>query len=97
MFAKFLEDTLTSANPEKSLPGNIHTRIEIAVSIRDAAVVSRRVDLDKQGTRLWNLSSKLKKTAADEGMLCLGRVSHSQRFCLCLRKQFASLLFFFST
>ena len=76
VFAKLLEESLTSSsNPETSLPADIYNKIETAVSIRDAAAAGRRVDLDKQGTRLWNLSSKLKNTAKDGELLCLGKNS----------------------
>ena len=73
MFAELLEDSLTSANPVKPLLVEVQNRIQTAASIRSAAAASRRVDLDKQGTRLWNLSSKLKKTIKDGELLCLGK------------------------
>ncbi|KAF6237883.1 hypothetical protein HO173_004084 [Letharia columbiana] len=64
VFAKLLEEYLTSASPEKPLPADIYNKIETAVSIRNTLAACRRVDLDKRGTRLWNLSSKLKNTFA---------------------------------
>lgn len=73
MFAELLENSLTSANPEKPLPVEVQNRIETAASIRSTAAASSRVDLDKQGTRLWNLSSKLKKTIKDGELLSLGK------------------------
>ena len=84
VFAKLLEDSLTSAHPETSLPVDIHTRIETALSIRSTAAASS--DIDKQGTRLWNLSSKLKSISGggDGEMLCLGKGSHSEPFLLML-------------
>ena len=75
MFAKFLEEALTSANPEKPLPADIYSKIETAISIRNVVAASKRFDLDKQGTRLWNLSSKLKNTAKDGELFCLGTSS----------------------
>ena len=80
MFAKLLEETLTSANPEKPLPADIYSRIETAISIRNVVAPSKRFDLDKQGTRLWNLS---KKSAKDGELLCLGTSSSPQRFRSC--------------
>lgn len=74
MFAKRLEESLTSANPRKSLTADIYNKIETAVSIHNAAAASKRIDLDKQGTRLWNLSSKLKNAAKDAELLCMVRV-----------------------
>lgn len=82
-FAKLLEEYLTSASPEKPLPADIYNKIETAVSIRNTLAASRRVDLDKRGTRLWNLSSKLKNTVEDGELLCLGKDSLSRRFCSC--------------
>lgn len=73
MFAKRLEESLTSANPRKSLTADIYNKIETAVSIHNAAAASKRIDLDKQGTRLWNLSSKLKNAAKDAELLCMGK------------------------
>ena len=75
MFAKLLEEYIISTNPKKPLPADIHSKIETAVSIRNAAAASKRVDLDKQGTRLWNLSSKLKDASKDRELLCLGKTS----------------------
>lgn len=97
MFAKRLEKSLTSANTEEPLLADIHNNIETADSIHNAAAASKRVDLDKQGTRLWNLSSKLKNTVKDGELLCLGKNSLLRRFYSCLPSQFASSLFFFST
>lgn len=85
-FGKFLEENLTSANFEKSLPVDIYNRIEIAVSIRSGVAANRRGDLDKQGTRLWNLSSKLKNRAKDgepSELLCLGKGPRSRRLYSC--------------
>ena len=75
VFAKLLEEYIISTNPEKPLPANIYNKIETAVSIRNAAAASKRVDLDKQGTRLWNLSSKLKDATMDRELLCLSKTS----------------------
>lgn len=87
VFAKLLEDSLTSAHPETSLPVDIHTRIETALSICSAATAAAASsDIDKQGTRLWNLSSKLKTTSGggDGEILCLGKGPCSALFLLML-------------
>ena len=81
MFAKRLEESLASANPEKSLLAEIYTKIETVMSIHNAIAASRRVDLDKYGTRLWNLSSKLKNTTKDGELLCLGKDLLLRHFC----------------
>lgn len=83
VFAKLLEESLTAANAEKSLAADIYNKIETAVSIRNAAAASKRVELDKKGTKLWNLSSKLKRTTMDGEMFCLGKDSPLLRFCFC--------------
>ena len=80
MFGKLLEESLTSTNPEESLPADVYSRIETAVSINNAAAASKRFDLDKQGTRLWNFSSKLKNIADDGESLCLGTSPLPRRF-----------------
>ena len=83
-FAKLLEESLTSTNTGKSISGDISRNIEAAVSLRNVAAASRRVDLDRHGTRLWNLSSKLKNTPKDGELLCLSnKASLSLRFRSC--------------
>ena len=71
VFAKLLEECIVATDLEMPLLADIYSKIETAVSIRNGAAASKRVDLDKQGTRLWNLSSKLK----DRELLCLSKTS----------------------
>ena len=78
VFAKLIEESLSSADPGKSLPADTYNRIETAVLIRSVAATVRRADLDKQGTRIWNLSSELRNTSKDGKPLCLGKESSSE-------------------
>ena len=71
VFAELLEECIIATDLEKPLLADIYSKIETAASIRNGAAASKRADLDKQGTRLWNLSSKLK----DRELLCLGKTS----------------------
>ena len=58
---------------------DIYKKIEMAISVRSAAAASRRIDLDKQGTKIWNLSSKLKDIAVDGELLCSGKDSRPRQ------------------
>ena len=92
-FARDLEETLTSANVELSLSTDLRKEVDKAILINHAAAASKRADLDRQGTRLWNLASKLKSQKfADEELLCLGNaaqivskyITYQRSSCICL-------------
>ena len=48
--------------------------IDNVIATNNATAASKRADLDRQGVRLWNLASKIKKTMKDEESLCSSRI-----------------------
>lgn len=85
-FAKRLEDIVADDNAGQSLSAEICKEIKKALSIHDTSALNKRVDLDKQGTRLWNLASRLKNTTKDGDLLCSGKSLFDQ----CSNNRFTS-------
>lgn len=71
-FASHLQQVLTSKERPSTLAtdllGHIDQLVEVRLRVRNSAR-----NLDEEGTRLWNLSSKLRKDeVASSKLICLG-------------------------
>ena len=82
-FASRLEDQLKSGTVLPSLLTTIRPEIDKAISLQNATAASQRIELDFQGTKLWNLVSKSRAAKEDVILLCHGTSSS-----LSLRKAF---------
>jgi len=69
-FAKQLEDRLTSETRPSIQLEIFNREIDKLTEIHNLAAGSRRVDMDKQGTRLWNLTSNLRSKGGNGEVLC---------------------------
>ena len=69
-FAKQLEETLTSGNGARPILDEIRKRVDDLTFIHVPSVAERKGELDKQGTRLWNLALQLNHK--DSETACLG-------------------------
>ena len=93
-FASSLEKTLISIPRPPSLATDLLENIDKLAEHRLVAASNFR-DVDEYGTRLWNISSRLKKDeATSTKLVCLGMVSpklrssdftdHRTSACICL-------------
>ena len=73
-FAKQLEDSIATDCPEPSLLRGLRREIDNIIATNNATAASKRTDLDQQGTRLWNLASKVKNIVKDEECICSSRI-----------------------
>lgn len=74
-FATNLENNIRSESILPSLNVNLYKEIDRVPLIHNAAATGRIRELDEQGTRLWNLTPKLKKeSAASMELVCLGMI-----------------------
>lgn len=70
-FATDLEESVRSKNLPSSRASVIYNNIDKLLAL--PCVSNHPSDLDRKGTKLWNLASKLKKEDASSGeLLCLG-------------------------
>lgn len=75
-FAKSIEESLQEdAGPPSSLTSDLYRQVDGVLLISKEVAASRNHELDRQGTRLWNLASKYKShRSANPELLCLLRV-----------------------
>ncbi len=79
-FARDLEEKLYAKNTSHPLKAHLHKEIEILSLLHNITDSGRRVELDKHGTRLWNLASKLTQEKSwDTELLCSGKTTESPR------------------
>lgn len=69
-FAKQLEEKLISETRPIIHLEALNREIDKLTAIHNSAAASRRVDLDKQGTRLWNLTPNLRSKDGNGEILC---------------------------
>jgi len=79
-FAKQLEDKMGCKTLPSILSEDLHREIDKLTVTHYAAPASTKVDLDKQGTRLWNLASKLTSKVDDGEVLCCSESPSSLGF-----------------
>lgn len=91
-FAKSIEESLHSdGGPPSSLTSDLHRQVDSVLLISKEVAASRSHELDRQGTRLWNLASKYKShRSANPELLCLRMLFRLLTYCLCLRAQYES-------
>lgn len=72
-FAKSIEESLQEdAGPPSSLTSDLYRQVDGVLLISKEVAASRNHELDRQGTRLWNLASKYKShRSANPELLCL--------------------------
>ncbi|KAL6717482.1 sporulation-specific protein 22 [Lecanora helva] len=73
-FAKNIEISLSSDTVKLPSCSDLRRQIDQVAAIHHAAAASKNVDLDRQGTRLWNAASTLKSKEENGELLCLIRV-----------------------
>ena len=98
-FARRLEDLLSGGECPPSLKAQLCKEIDRVGLIHNAAANSKKVDLDKQGTKLWNLASKIKtQKSNDAQLLCQGTATFLPSLdAPANRPQYACLHAYFST
>ncbi|KAL9613943.1 MAG: hypothetical protein Q9167_001557 [Letrouitia subvulpina] len=73
LFAKHLHNLLSSGSPLSSIKSNLDQQTWRDDLMRGANASGRRLELDEQGTKLWNVTLKLDQDLASDEIACLNR------------------------